>query len=305
MSEIEDSTPIARTRKVGDITLTNGQELRNVDLQGRVIVTGKDVTIHNCRIRGARKGSRSFPSMPAQYRPLIDARRSAGNLKVTSCHIEPDDATANWESGISGTDFGLYDTVITRTVDGVRINSGSSGKRAANVEIDSCIMGFLGYFRAVAPGIVHPSDVETHCDVIHIEGTSGAVIRNNELYGYWSINWGDESTWKPSRATSDFQVIQFNNRKDDPVSDVIVTGNTLYGGRIPMNLGGAPRVNANHRILTAHRNVFAGDPGLNGVTILADKTWQGSTGLDCGEGTANANHLYSMLGPEIVVKRNG
>lgn len=307
MAEISPDNVVKREVRTGDLTITSpGAELRNLDVFGRIIVKAPDVIIHNCRVRGARKGSPMFPSMPAQYRPLIDMRHAAASGTITSCHLEPDDATANWESGVSGTDFKLYDSVITRTVDAVRINSGSTGKRSANVEIQNNTLGYLAYFRAVAPGIVHPSDVETHNDIVQIEGTDGARILNNEMYGYWSVNWGDEGVWKPSLKTSDFNGVQFNNRGiKDPVSGVILTGNTIYGCKVPVNVGGAPRLVTGQRILTAYRNIFAGDPGLDGVTILADRTWQGDNGLDCGERTSNANHLYSLLGPEIVVKRNG
>jgi hypothetical protein len=294
------------TRIIGDRDITtDGTILRDLDIRGRVRVRAAGVRIQNCRIRGARAGEPGFPTGPTQYRPLIDARVSCRDLLIEDCHLEPDDPTAYWEAGVSGTQFTILRSLITRTVDGIRINNASNPPLAANVYVAHNIIGWLGYFRADAPGIVHPSDTETHCDALHIEGTDGAVIEDNDLYAYWAEGWGDYDTYGPSLATSDMQAIQVNNRTGDPARNITLRRNNIYGGRIPVNLGGAPKVDASHRILTANRNVFAGDAGIVGQTILLDTSWNGAAGADCGEGTPLRNRLYDITGPEITVRRTG
>ena len=130
-------------------------------------------------------------------------------------------------------------------------------------------------------------------------------ICNNDFYGFWASGWGDEPTWSPDLAVSDCQVIQVNNRSGEPARNIKLARNHIHGGRIPVNLGAAARVDASHKIMTAHRNVFSGDAGIPGQTILADVSWAGQPGLDCGEGTPMANRLLDLDGPEITVRRNG
>lgn len=292
------------TRIVGDVTVTSpGTTFDGIDFCGRLQIRAAGVRLRNCRVRGARIGSAAFPTT---FRPLVDTRHSACvDFLAENCHFEPDDAHHFWESCISGINFTLINSVGLRTVDILRINGGSNPPTVANVHVGNNVLGWMGYFKAASPGIVHPSDDETHCDVLHIEGTDGVEIVDNSLNGYWAEGWGDQPTYEPDMAVSDLQVIQVNNRTGEPAQNIILKRNEINGGRIPVNLGGAAKVNASHHILTAHRNIFGGDAGVMSQTILADVTWSGTTGLDCGENTPLANRLMDINGPHIVVRRNG
>lgn len=295
------------TRLTGDITVTTpGTTIDSIDLQGRLIIRAPGFRLRNSRVRGVRNTNPAFPTGPTQYRPLIDCRHpNVRDALIENSHLEPDDPSPYWEAGISGINFVMTGTLITRTVDGVRINSGSNPATRANVHMSHNVIGWLGYFRAATVGIVHPSDTETHNDCVHIEGTDGAEITDNDLYGYWAEGWGDYDSYMPDRAGSDLQVIQVNNRTNDPARNIQLYRNRIHGGRYPVNLGGAAKVDTSHNIITAHRNVFKGDAGIAGQTILLDTTWNGTTGADCGEGTPLANRLYDIGGPEITVRRNG
>jgi hypothetical protein len=173
---------VSRTTSTGNITLGTNGVLQNRNVLGRVIITGANVIVRNCRISGGA-------SNPG---PLIECYSgSVSNAQIIDCDIGMlDNSNAHWNwNGPTGHGFTLLRCNIHHTTDGVGIfktsaNGGGAGVTYnAGVTVKQCWIHDLAWWTAATGGVVH-SDTETHSDGIQIQGGTHVQILGNTIDAY-------------------------------------------------------------------------------------------------------------------------
>ena len=170
----------------GNQTITTaGTTIENRDITGKVIVQAANVTIRNCRIRGAGAESSNTALVFA-------SSGSVSNLLIEDCTLVPDTPSV-WWNGINGHDFTARRCNIYHTVDGCGLFNNSNPGGPINVTIEGCYIHDLSY---ITPDPNHTGDNQTHNDGIQLQGGSGAIIRWNSINAYYSATVGTQPTPK-------------------------------------------------------------------------------------------------------------
>ncbi len=299
---------VARTTIVGNVTLGTNGRLENKNVLGRVIVTGANVVISNCRISGGA-------SNPG---PLVECYvAGVSNCLIIDSEIGPlDNGNAHWNwNGPTGHDFVIKRCNIHHTTDGVGIfktsaNGGGSGVTYnVGVTVTQSWIHDLAWWSAATGGVVH-SDTTTHNDVIQIQGGTNTVITGNTLDAYlaqnfahwWTVGqslaepytfiaqrslptpapyYGGPFQTIPDRGTGTFATGRYNNgaslaavmvnRNVGHVHDTTITDNWINGGKAAIN-GGLVRVSG-EEFGDVLRNKFDRGQGLDNGTPGGDTTY--------------------------------
>jgi hypothetical protein len=273
----------------GDVSLsTPGQVYENKDIFGRVSVSAANVTIRNCRIRGGSSPSTGLITLTSA---------SVSNCVIEDCLITPDYPHSDW-NGVVGHDFTLRRCNIWGTTDGLNIhNTHATQPYDTNVIVEQCYIHDLSWWTAPTGGIVHPSDTETHNDLIQHMGGRGTIIRGNRLdayfarqFGHWYVT-GDPHTepyttvplhslpdggpYQPipnrgngNEATGrynydDLSAIMIGDEVDN-TTELLVTDNWMRGGNFTVNGGGNPNPGGGVSLGSFLRNRFSRDQGNQG-----------------------------------------
>ena len=164
------------------IITTPGTILENKIINGVVFIRAADVTVRNCYIRGgASVGS-----------CLVDCSNAAcSNALIIDCTIAP--GNNQMCDGIRGHDFTAKRNNVYWCVDGIGpYNPTAAQPYQTNVVIEQNYIHDLSWWTAASVGVVHPSDTETHNDVIQHHGGGGTIIKGNTLdarYGRQYAHW--------------------------------------------------------------------------------------------------------------------
>lgn len=306
----------------GDITMTAGQTLSDLIINGRVTVNVANATITNCIIRGQN-------SAPTTGVHLIDAMGAGcSNLLVQNCEIYAQYPHWLWGDGIVGHDFTLQYSNIHHVTDCVGIfNTHASIPYNTNVTIQGCYLHDLTWWTAATTGVVHPSDTETHNDCVQQQGGHGTVMVGNRMdasyaknAGHWLVSnpyvepyvtagapfqsipdrgTGTEATGRYNR--DDISAIMFNNNVGTSYGFTI-TDNWFRGGNYCLNAGGCASTPGQNfgsvlRNRFDHSQGAQSSGGDNTVTIALDTTWGASGLYNLGIGTADQNYYMDNGNP--------
>jgi hypothetical protein len=288
-------SPQLLTRLDGAVTLSSGQTLENRDVYGRVTVTGADVTIRNCIIRGASGTVNGGNCINATGSGVL-------RLLVDRVSILPQ-ATRSYQDAITGHDFTLRRVRMRDVVDYVGVFNTSAARTTigpttntyqTNVRIEGCYGERMAYF---SPDSNQPGDNQSHNDSVQIQGGVGMTVvgcRLVSIYGPAGTHQPNVSGTTPSGWPNPaLSVFMFNNNVGNTGQHTI-TDNWFEGGYLPVNVGGA----AGQNLGSILRNRFKGDHGLGGSPLArrSDQT------INYGFGTADTNVLYS--GAAITTARS-
>lgn len=156
---------------------TSGQVIQNTIFNGKVTVTGTNITFRNCWFRG------SSGEMLNCNNDTVD------NLLIEDCTFRPQSPNLNLNA-IFGRNFTAKRCDISRTVDAFSIVGKNTSVIDLGVNILGCYAHDLSYFSPCP----HHSDNQTHNDVIQIHyGGSNVVIRGNNLRAFIDPAVGDAS----------------------------------------------------------------------------------------------------------------
>lgn len=319
---------------VGDVTLsTPGQVYENKDVFGKITVTASGVTIRNCRVRGGVSGS-----------ALIQCTASSGwatPLLVEDCYLYPDTAYWGW-MGITGSAVTIRRCDISHCQDAIEIKqdgrTSTSFPWLTRVIIEQNYLHDMAWWSASAAGIIHPSDTETHNDLIQHFGGGGTIIRGNLLdakyarnYGHWyvtgsttvepyttvalhslgdSLNGPNQNI--PNRGSGNESTGRYNyddiaclqiGDEQGTTYDMTFTKNWCYGGGYGIN-GGGNAFRSGSSLGTFTYNKFSRDQGTQGgggnnTYTMALGPWSGNVTVPL---TGTGSNTYESDGANITVR---
>lgn len=160
------------TTVIGDVTITSsaGTLLEGLDIFGRVKVQAANVTIRNCRVRGANNVSGNTA--------LIDCNHpNASNVLIENCDLRPDFPSI-WLNAVIGHNYTIRYCHIWDVVDGLGVYNSYAPTAHADVTIEANFIHDLAYF---SPDPNH-NDNRTHNDGIQIQGNGWITIRGNTVW---------------------------------------------------------------------------------------------------------------------------
>jgi hypothetical protein len=246
---------VSRSNNAGDITLTGGQTIQNLNITGRVICNVANASIKNCLILGDA-------TVVTDHGVVQTSGSSASNLLIEDTSIVPG-TPSKWENGIYGHDFTARRCLIRNVVDGIRISNAASPTGATNVVVEQCWIGDHSWFTP-AP---FQSD-GSHCDCIQMEGGSGTVIRYNSLNSFVDPTVSNspysrrsEPSPGPYRALSCIMITP----NVGAITAISMTKNWCRGGEIQVN--GGSDANAGKALGTWTSNRFGRSSYFAGHTI--------------------------------------
>jgi hypothetical protein len=331
---------VARSPATSEIVTLSvaGTVYENRDVPCLIRIQAPDVTIRNVRVRGACSAASGQPRAGAA---LISANHAAvDDAVIEHVTLRPDTPHWNW-NGVTGHDFTLRFADISRTVDGIDVYDTTAPKDAAGkylpyasgVVIRQSYIHDLAWFTGPAPGVVHPSDTETHNDDIQHQGGTGSIIEGNALVGRFAhqvAHWRSTTTAAPyasvplrslpdggphqplpDRRTGTEATGRYNfddiaclmiGDEVGPTYELTFSRNWCYGGNYAVNGGGNAPYNATVPIGTFVLNRFdhaqgsQSTGGDNTHTITLGNDWSGR--VVSGAGTQLANR-YLDNGHEI------
>lgn len=195
-----------------------------VDFDKIVTVQSGYVDFDLCRFRGTNATTDTG---------LIDTR-AAGvkRVRVRRSEFDPGQAGAHWWiNGVIGHHIEVEQSIFRRVVDAGNFYNNHSDELAV-IARDN-VVEWLFHAYNPTKGIVHPSDVETHNDTWHIQGSRGFLIENNVSTGLVFQADGKTLPATPARQgqpwqglAGNFVMAQHNVR---PVGDGIVINNRFGG----------------------------------------------------------------------------
>ena len=319
-----------------------GTVYENRDVPCLIRIQAPDVTIRNVRVRGACSAASGQPRAGAA---LISANHAAvARAVIEHVTLRADAPHPNW-NGVTGHDFTLRFADVSRTVDGVVVYDTTGPKDANNrflpyasgVVVRQSYIHDLSWFTGPAPGVVHPTDTETHNDDIQHQGGTGSVIEGNALVGRFARQVGH---WRTTGSTEPYTTVALRSLPDGgphqpipdrgtgteatgrynhddlaclmigddvgPTYELTFSMNWCYGGNYAVNGGGNAPYDADVRLGTMVMNRFdrsqasQSSGGDNTQTInLGGSVWAGR--VVSGAGTQYANR-YMDNGHEINVR---
>lgn len=276
-------------------TYSTSQTIQNTKFDGaRVSVTGPNVTFRNCLFTGDNSAS-----------ALVTCTNvNVSNAQFIDCTWLP--KFPRYETnGISGHDFTLLRCDLSHCTDQVSpsLPTGWAVGDPIGVKIRQSYLHDAAWWTAATGGIVHPSDTETHNDLLQIQGGSGLEITGSTLdarfakqYGHWRVtnpnvepyvtDLGSQpdggpfqhipdriittgtggTTYASGRYNYDDQSGVLTNNSQGAVTDVIFKFNLCIGGNYFWNGGGNPYPGNGEFLGTFENNAFTDDQGTGGGT---------------------------------------
>jgi hypothetical protein len=269
------------------IITTPGYILENKIINGSVSIRAANVVVRNCFILGAATVSSG----------LVDCgNANCSNALIIDCTIAP--GSSQRCDGIRGHSFTAKRNNIYWVVDGIGPHNQTVAQPyQTNVVIEQNYIHDLAWWTAATGGVVHPSDTETHNDVIQHHGGGGTIIKGNTLdarygrqYAHWwctgdpaiepyspialgSLGDGGPHQNLPDRGSGTEADGRYNWDDlaclmiSDEVGytfDLSVTDNWMIGGNFAVNGGGNANPGGGVEIGEFKRNRFSRDQGNQG-----------------------------------------
>jgi hypothetical protein len=284
---------ITRTVVPGNVTLsTPNQIYRDKTIQGRLSITAANVTVINCEIQAN--------TTPASG--VVGCTNAAvSNAVFEDCTIYTLNPHYTW-GGVYGHDYTLRRCNVYGTTD--ILNIVNSSIPAANrpyqtgVVVEQCWLHDPVWWTAAAGGTVHPSDTETHNDMIQQFGGLGTSIRGCTIdaryarqKGHWFVtnpavepystvalhSLGDalngpnqtipdrgSGTEATGRYNTDDIAALMINATSGYSADFVFEDNWVIGGNYAVNGGGNPNPGGGVNLGSFKRNKFSRDQGTQG-----------------------------------------
>jgi len=321
---------VSRSNYAGDIALTAGQTIKNLNVTGIVSSAVANASIENCLIIGgaSQTGSALVSAISA----------SNSNLTLTDCTIAPQNPYWGW-MGITGAGFTALRCDIGFAQDIIEVKrTGAAYPWTTGVKVQQSYLHDMAWWTSATAGTIHPSDTETHNDVIQHFGGAGTQLIGNAMhgryarqFGHWFVvgnslvepyvtvtlhSLGDALNGPnqaiPNRGTGteatgrynydDIACLQIGDELGTS-TDMTVHGNWFYGGGYSINGGGnANRVGAS--LGSWKRNRFDHAQGTQGsggdnVYAMALGPWSGQVTVPLTGPDAN---VFMDNGNPIVVR---
>lgn len=164
----------------------------------------------------------------------VDCRSSAvSNARIFRCDFNNTSQDAVSSVGVTGDRFTLERSRVRNFVDLVNIYPHSTNLDGpTNTAVLGNYFSDLAFFWAPTTGIVHPSSLWVHADVIQHQGGRGTVIRGNFIGAYYSTTVG---TGTPRSGAEYGWAVGYSQAEGEAKRQEIVFGN----GTIPSGLGGS------------------------------------------------------------------
>jgi hypothetical protein len=315
---------VTRTVASGSVTISTDNTIyENVTLNGRLSIKAKNVIVRNCLITGGTL-------TPAAG--LVNCANAAvSNFLMEDCTLVLSNPHYTW-NGIVGHDFTMRRCDVSGTTDLVNVyNTNVTGPVPTGVVIEANWLHEMLWWSAPSAGIVHPSDTETHNDVIQHYGGSGTIVRGNLIdaafkrqAGHWfvtnplvepyvtvplnSLPGGGPYQSIPDRGTGTEATGRYNFDDDSCMLlnntygasyGFVFEDNWCYGGNYAINGGGNPYPGSGVNLGSFKRNKFDRKQGTQGYTLAFLGNWAGH--VDAPTTGADAN-VYEDDGSPITVR---
>lgn len=233
---------IALRRVDGDVRITtDGQIVENLDIYGRIIVTGTgtNAIVRNCIVRGPGRLD-AWKSVTAVITGT--SGKSLNGLRVEDTRIDLTGRENPWVDGIRESDVHLLRVEIKRTVDGISLVT-----RKGNVVVEGSWIhdGYYTEWAEGTPDYPSISDSRTHSDVVQFHLGRNYVFRGNRLGGVphpASIKTLNPDTIAYKDAGDDYENACFMIKQEgsadsvNRLDSVLIEKNWILGGRASINL---------------------------------------------------------------------
>lgn len=213
-----------------NVTLAAGETMSNKIINGYVDMTNTSSLI-NCRVRG----NASPPTTVTGSRPLVrvtDHTVASGGSRaqIIHCDIEPQTPSPYWESCVGNRGYEVTRSRLAGTSDIFGVFGANSLGGYANIRVKDSFSPFMVFWQAASPGIVHPSDINTHNEFAQFQGNLGTVddvvFDGNAIYARFDLTKGSTPT-APAEVPA----------------TVFACTCTPQGGSVPTQAAGAYRYN--------------------------------------------------------------
>lgn len=215
----------------GNKSLTGGQTLKNLIINGRVTITGANNTVENCIIRGAS-------AEPTAYAYLVESSNSTGTL-IRHCDLRPQTSSPYWNA-VGRRNYTVERCDISRITDGFSIFNLNLDRRC-NVKVRANYGHDMVQYR---PDYANNNREETHNDWAQLE-SNAQDVSDVEIEGNYF-----NARFEYARNASGAPITPTNTNRScimlSPVSNgttghsvsVSAINNWLDGGYITINGGG-------------------------------------------------------------------
>jgi hypothetical protein len=191
------------TKSTKNYTLTGSEVLTGLEIAGTVSFNSPNCGLRDCKITGT-----VVP--PATNKALVSGTNLNGvNGFIDHCLIQPTTPSANW-NGFNGRNVTVTHSIFRDLQDGVQVkNSQQPYPGPTNFNFWFNIVEDLVWVTAGVKGVVHPSDFETHNDLLQHMQFGGSDIswnllnaKNARQEGHWVIRRkSDGYVYKRSEIT--------------------------------------------------------------------------------------------------------
>lgn len=276
----------------GDYTAsTAGASIKDLQINGRLIINADNVTVDNCWVRGPQT------AWSGSDTGCVLVTSPTRNAVLRDCLIDPA-VPAPRLDGIRYCGYTAIRCRIRNTTDGFGVFNTSGG--AMNVSIlGSWVENMAKFYPDEG---VHTNG--THNDAIQLQGGSTATITGNRLESVLSTTAGNTSgldvtssgTAKSPPCTVGNSVIQLNSNTG-PLTDVTIDSNYMYGGIMGINgLNTSFNTPSNLTGLVVTNNRF----DHNQYQALSI---DGRIGIQAPASVTLNNNTYEDTGAPVEVKR--
>lgn len=286
-------------------TYSTAQTVQNTWFDGaRVSLTGPNITFRNCYFTG----DNSVNAL------VTCSNANVVNARFYDCTFLP--KFVRYETnGIAGHDFKLYRCDISHVVDCISPSNSTAFANLGSgfpigVEVWQSYLHDHAWWTAASGGVVHPSDTETHNDLIQIVGGAGLVVVGNTLiarfakqYAHWQVTNPSVEPYStvalhslpdggpfqviPSRGSTGGVALSAGNEAngrynwDDSsallmtdaqgvVSNVTFEDNLVAGGNFAINGGANAYAGGGENLGSWKRNAFIDDQGNYGSGLASE-----------------------------------
>jgi hypothetical protein len=214
---------ISRTLVSGNVTLSTPQVYADKTVTGRLSITSSGVTVRNVEIQGN--------ATPTSSGVVGCTNAAVSGAVFEDCTIYTVVPHYTW-NGVVGHDYTLRRCNVYGTTDLINIyNTNLAPARyATGVVIEGCWLHDPIWWTAETGGIVHPSDTETHNDIIQHYGGYGTIIRGNTIDAAYARQQGH---WKTTSPNQPFHTIGLQTLPDggpyQHIPDRDITNGTING----------------------------------------------------------------------------
>jgi hypothetical protein len=215
----------------GNKSLTGGQTLKNLIINGRVTITGANNTVENCIIRGSSV-------LPTAYAYLVESSNSTGTL-IRHCDLRPQTDSAYWNA-VGRRNYTVERCDISHITDGFSIFNLNLDRRC-NVKIRANYGHDMVQHR---PDYANNNRAETHNDWAQLESNAQDVsdveIEGNYFNArfIYARNATGGSITPTNTNRSCIMLSPVSNGTTGHSVSVSAINNWLDGGYITINGGG-------------------------------------------------------------------